>query len=196
MAPSALPRCRPMASRSAWSIGACVIDPGWFFRISAVITLTGGTILLMWLGEQITSRGVGNGISLIIFAGIVARFPDLHLADCSNRPHRRDRPPLIFAFMVAPSAWWALHRLHGARAAPAARAISQASGRQPHVRRRIVASAAEAQRVGRHSADLCVVDPADADDRRGLLRAERAGLAADGVTYIGPASRSISSSTR
>jgi preprotein translocase subunit SecY len=55
--------------------GNVVIDPGWFFRISAVITLTGGTILLMWLGEQITSRGVGNGISLIIFAGIVARFP-------------------------------------------------------------------------------------------------------------------------
>jgi preprotein translocase subunit SecY len=55
--------------------GSVVIDPGWFFRISAVITLTGGTILLMWLGEQITSRGVGNGISLIIFAGIVARFP-------------------------------------------------------------------------------------------------------------------------
>jgi preprotein translocase subunit SecY len=52
-----------------------VIDPGWAFRISAVITLTGGTILLMWLGEQITARGVGNGISLIIFAGIVARFP-------------------------------------------------------------------------------------------------------------------------
>ncbi len=55
--------------------GTVVIAPGFFFRISAVITLTGGTILLMWLGEQITSRGVGNGISLIIFAGIVARFP-------------------------------------------------------------------------------------------------------------------------
>jgi preprotein translocase subunit SecY len=55
--------------------GNVVIDPGWFFRISAVITLTGGTVLLMWLGEQITARGVGNGISLIIFAGIVARFP-------------------------------------------------------------------------------------------------------------------------
>ena len=55
--------------------GNVVIDPGWFFRISTVITLTGGTILLMWIGEQITSRGVGNGISLIIFAGIVARFP-------------------------------------------------------------------------------------------------------------------------
>ncbi len=52
-----------------------VIDPGWAFRIGAVITLTGGTILLMWIGEQITARGVGNGISLIIFAGIVARFP-------------------------------------------------------------------------------------------------------------------------
>jgi preprotein translocase subunit SecY len=52
-----------------------VINPGIGFLITAVITLTGGTILLMWLGEQITSRGVGNGISLIIFAGIVARFP-------------------------------------------------------------------------------------------------------------------------
>jgi preprotein translocase subunit SecY len=55
--------------------GHAVIAPGLFFRMSAVITLTGGTILLMWLGEQITARGVGNGISLIIFAGIVARFP-------------------------------------------------------------------------------------------------------------------------
>ena len=55
--------------------GNVVIDSGWFFRISTVITLTGGTILLMWLGEQITARGVGNGISLIIFIGIVARFP-------------------------------------------------------------------------------------------------------------------------
>lgn len=52
-----------------------VIDPGVFFRITAVITLIGGTIFLMWLGEQITARGVGNGISLIIFAGIVAELP-------------------------------------------------------------------------------------------------------------------------
>ncbi len=55
--------------------GNVVLDPGMFFRMSTVITLTGGTILLMWIGEQITSRGVGNGISLIIFVGIVARFP-------------------------------------------------------------------------------------------------------------------------
>ncbi|MGH1375438.1 MAG: preprotein translocase subunit SecY [Alphaproteobacteria bacterium] len=52
-----------------------VIDPGLFFRISTVVTIVGGTVFLMWLGEQITSRGVGNGISLIIFAGIVAEFP-------------------------------------------------------------------------------------------------------------------------
>lgn len=52
-----------------------VIDPGAFFRATTVITLVGGTIFLMWLGEQITARGVGNGISLIIFAGIVANLP-------------------------------------------------------------------------------------------------------------------------
>jgi preprotein translocase subunit SecY len=55
--------------------GNAVIDPGWFFRISTVITLTGGTVFLMWLGEQVTSRGIGNGISLIILAGIVAELP-------------------------------------------------------------------------------------------------------------------------
>jgi preprotein translocase subunit SecY len=52
-----------------------VIDPGWGFRIITVITLTAGTAFLMWLGEQITERGIGNGISLIIFAGIVCRLP-------------------------------------------------------------------------------------------------------------------------
>lgn len=52
-----------------------VIEPGMFFRISTVITIVGGTVFLMWLGEQITSRGVGNGVSLLIFAGIVAGFP-------------------------------------------------------------------------------------------------------------------------
>lgn len=57
------------------SFGAAVVDPGWFFRFSCMITLTGGTMFLMWLGEQITARGVGNGTSLIIMAGIVANLP-------------------------------------------------------------------------------------------------------------------------
>jgi preprotein translocase subunit SecY len=52
-----------------------VVDPGYMFRIVAVINLVGGTMFLLWLGEQITSRGIGNGISLIIMAGIVAQFP-------------------------------------------------------------------------------------------------------------------------
>ena len=59
----------------SWGGGTAVIDPGWFFRITTVITLIGGTMFLMWLGEQITSRGIGNGISLIIMAGIVSHLP-------------------------------------------------------------------------------------------------------------------------
>jgi len=54
---------------------SAVTDPGYFFRFSVVITLVGGTLFLMWLGEQITSRGIGNGVSLIITAGIVAAIP-------------------------------------------------------------------------------------------------------------------------
>ncbi|SFH16348.1 protein translocase subunit secY/sec61 alpha [Palleronia marisminoris] len=55
--------------------GGLVTEPGWFFRIACVITLVGGTMFLMWLGEQITNRGIGNGISLIIFVGIIAEVP-------------------------------------------------------------------------------------------------------------------------
>ncbi len=55
--------------------GSVVFDPGWSFRAMTVLTLTSGTIFLMWLGEQISERGIGNGISLIIFAGIVAAIP-------------------------------------------------------------------------------------------------------------------------
>jgi preprotein translocase subunit SecY len=61
-----------------WGAGqgvSAVIDPGMFFRITTVISLIGGTMFLMWLGEQITSRGIGNGVSLIIMAGIVAHMP-------------------------------------------------------------------------------------------------------------------------
>ena len=55
--------------------GDLVTDPGMFFRVSCLITLVGGTMFLMWLGEQITARGIGNGISLIIFVGIIAEIP-------------------------------------------------------------------------------------------------------------------------
>lgn len=71
-----------LAIFQAWGIavglqssGNLVIEPGMFFIVSTTITLVGGTMFLMWLGEQITSRGIGNGASLIIFAGIVAELP-------------------------------------------------------------------------------------------------------------------------
>jgi len=77
-----------------------VLHPGFLFRISAVVTLTGGTILLMWIGEQITSRGVGNGISLIIFAGIVARFPTILTQTLEQARTGATNPLLIIFFMV------------------------------------------------------------------------------------------------
>ena len=52
-----------------------VLEPGWTFRIMTMLTLTAGTVLIMWLGEQITEKGIGNGISLIIFSGIVVGIP-------------------------------------------------------------------------------------------------------------------------
>jgi len=77
-----------------------VIHPGLFFRIGAVITLTGGTVLLMWIGEQITSRGVGNGISLIIFAGIVARFPTI-IGQTLEQARTGALNPLLVIFFAA-----------------------------------------------------------------------------------------------
>ena len=62
-------------ARGLQAVEGTVIDPGVFFQTSTVITLVGGTMFLMWLGEQVTARGVGNGVSLIIFAGIVAELP-------------------------------------------------------------------------------------------------------------------------
>ncbi|MGD8367341.1 MAG: preprotein translocase subunit SecY [Desulfobacterales bacterium] len=64
-----------LESMSAPGGAAVVVAPGWGFRLMTVLTLTAGTAFIMWLGEQITERGIGNGISLIIFAGIVARMP-------------------------------------------------------------------------------------------------------------------------
>ncbi len=76
-----------------------VLDPGWFFEVSTVVTLVGGTMFLMWLGEQITSRGVGNGISLIIFAGIVANLPGT-IAQTLELSRTGALPPLAAAGLL------------------------------------------------------------------------------------------------
>ncbi len=80
--------------------GAVVIDPGMFFRATTVITLVGGTMFLMWLGEQITQRGVGNGTSLIIFAGIVAGLPGA-LVQLFELSRTGALSPLLLVFFIA-----------------------------------------------------------------------------------------------
>ena len=77
-----------------------VSDPGLFFRITAVFTLVGGTVFLMWLGEQITARGVGNGISLIIFAGIVAELPAALVGTLELSRQGAISPGLIIAMLL------------------------------------------------------------------------------------------------
>ncbi|MGD9868754.1 MAG: preprotein translocase subunit SecY [Hyphomicrobiales bacterium] len=80
--------------------GNVVTDPGMFFRITTVVTLVGGTVFLMWLGEQITARGVGNGISLIIFAGIVAEIPSALVGTLELGRQGALATPLIIGLFV------------------------------------------------------------------------------------------------
>ncbi|MBF0310317.1 MAG: preprotein translocase subunit SecY [Magnetococcales bacterium] len=81
---------------------AVVVQPGWSFRIMTVITLTAGTAFIMWVGEQITSRGIGNGISLIIYAGIVANLP-VALAQTLQLARTGDLQPLFVLFLLVMS---------------------------------------------------------------------------------------------
>src|SRR5271154_3566538 len=82
------------------SFGAAVIDPGWFFRLSCMITLVGGTMFLMWVGEQITARGIGNGTSLIIMSGIVANLPSAFASMLELGRTGALSPIFILLFMV------------------------------------------------------------------------------------------------
>ncbi|MBF0134718.1 MAG: preprotein translocase subunit SecY [Magnetococcus sp. DMHC-1] len=76
-----------------------VVQPGWHFRLITVVTLTAGTAFIMWVGEQITSRGIGNGISLIIFAGIVANLP-VAMVNTLQLTRTGDLQPLFVLFLV------------------------------------------------------------------------------------------------
>jgi len=79
--------------------GSAVTDPGWFFRISTVITIVGGSLFLMWLGEQVTARGIGNGTSLIIFIGIVANLPHA-LVSTLELGRTGAMSPLFIVFLI------------------------------------------------------------------------------------------------
>src|SRR5688500_5540345 len=79
-----------------------VFDPGWGFRLMCVLTLTTGTMFVMWLGEQITERGVGNGMSLLIFAGIVSQLPSAVLATFDQMSTGQIGPiRVLFLFVMA-----------------------------------------------------------------------------------------------
>ena len=80
--------------------GEVVLDPGWSFRLLTILTLTTGTAFVMWIGEQITERGIGNGISLIIFAGIVADMPD-GLVQLYQKAHQGEIGALSLALIGA-----------------------------------------------------------------------------------------------
>ena len=82
------------------SFGPAVLDPGWFFRVSTVITLVGGTMFLMWIGEQITARGIGNGTSLIILSGIVANLPGAFISMLEMGRTGAMSPLFILLFLI------------------------------------------------------------------------------------------------
>ena len=77
-----------------------VASPGWSFRLMTMLTLTAGTTFIMWLGEQITERGIGNGISLIIFAGIVAQMPSAIMSTWTQL-RLGEMSPFVFLFLLA-----------------------------------------------------------------------------------------------
>ena len=79
---------------------AAVVNPGYGFRLGAVISLVGGTMFLLWLGEQITARGIGNGVSLIIMAGIVAQFPTFAANMFEGGRTGAIGAPIIIGFIV------------------------------------------------------------------------------------------------
>ena len=162
---------------------AAVIDPGLFFRVSCVITLVGGTMFLMWLGEQITARGIGNGTSLIIFSGIVANLP--HALGNMLEMGRTGglSPVFIVGFLVVGAGGDRVHRVHGAGAAASGDPVSETPGGDAHVRWGRDPYAAEDEHQRRDSADFRQLDPAGAGDHRGVFqRVEPAGVdAAVGV---------------
>src|SRR3712207_667530 len=85
----------------AGSTGSAVLDPGWVFRITTVVSLIGGTMFLMWIGEQITSRGIGNGVSLIIMAGIIPHLPPASAPAPEGGRPRPPSPPVIVRVLAA-----------------------------------------------------------------------------------------------
>ena len=144
-----------------------VLVPGWSFRIMTVITLTAGTAFIMWLGEQITERGIGNGISLIIFAGIVARMPNAIAS--TYELFRVGQMSIITILIPNPP-----HGLGGGsdhlcrnRSAETSCSICQADCGKEGLWGTEHPSSSQAEYLGGHPSDLCFLDPdVSFDDRQ------------------------------
>ena len=157
--------------------GNLVSDPGMFFRASTVITLTGGTVFLMWLGEQITSRGIGNGISLIIFAGIVAGLPSGIAAMLELGRTGQMSTFLILGIMVMALGVVAFIVLFERAQRRLLIQYPKRQVGQKGVPGRQFASAAQAQYGRRYSADFRLIAFAAADHGGKFQRGAGAGLA-------------------
>ncbi len=143
---------------SLWGIG---------FPIMTVLTLTTGTAFIMWLGEQISERGIGNGISLIIFAGIVVGLPSAVLDDHRRHPGRRARHLRHALPGDLHGRRDGVRRVHGTRTTAHPRAIREARRRPQGLRRVEYLPAAAREHRRRHPGHLRFVDPGHPpDDRR------------------------------
>ncbi len=154
-----------------------VYEPGWAFRFMTVLTLTTGTTFIMWLGEQITERGIGNGMSLIIFAGIVVGLPRAVFTTLDQlRTGQMGLLRLLFLLVMMVVVVGG-RRLH--RAGPPARdgAVRQARGRAADVRRLEHAHPAEGEHGRRHPGHLRVVAAGVPGDAGGDLPGGRLGRA-------------------
>ncbi len=112
-----------------------VPHPGWAFRLMTTITLTGGTIFLMWLGEQISERGIGNGISLLIFAGIIVRMPEAIVASWTLITQGEMNPLIFLALVALMVAGGGRGHHHDAGPAPDPGPVREAGGGSAGVRR-------------------------------------------------------------
>ena len=155
-----------------------VYNGGWGFRLMTVLTLTTGTAFIMWLGEQITERGIGNGMSLIIFAGIISGLPRAVITTFDQL--RTGQMGLVRAGAAArdDGGGGRRHHLHGARAAACHGAVRQATRRPADVRRLEHAHPAQGEHGRRHPGDLRLVDPGVSGDVRRRCSRRAAGGAA------------------
>ena len=171
-----------------------VYNPGWGFRLLTVLTLTTGSAFIMWLGEQITERGIGNGMSLIIFAGIVVGLPRAAFVTFDQL---RTGQMGLFRLLAAAGADGGgdrRHRLRRARPPAGHGAVREARGRAADVRRLEHAHSAQGEHRRRHPGHLRLVDPGvpgddRADVRRGQLHAAGERAARLGHAALQPALR-------